>query len=326
MTEFVEFVSHGNVMVMLLFIAFVCLVLGLGVPTTANYVLVATLMAPVVVELGAQSGLIIPLIAVHLFVFYYGIMGDITPPVGLATLRGGRHLGRGRDPDRHPGQHLCAAHGDPAVHLDLQSATAADRCALHSRARQRGAGMHAGHTRLRGRDNGVVPGQDAWLGTQRFLALAVVLLFRPDYFMDRLTPEYTDVPAAKLYEVARSAPDRVVMVIEGQTLEERRQAQDGGTDPRAGHRRPQAAAGRRPHRRHARRQGADRAGQVRHAGRQVRFRAGLGRGHRQGADRSAHAGTGSICPRCCWSVWCGGRKGVGWCRRHRGSFRRKQSA
>ena len=59
--------------------------LCLGVPTTANYLLVATLMAPVVVELGAQSGLIIPLIAVHLFVFYYGIMGDITPPVGLAT-------------------------------------------------------------------------------------------------------------------------------------------------------------------------------------------------------------------------------------------------
>jgi len=85
MTEFVEFVAQGNVMAMLLFIAFVCLVLGLGVPTTANYVLVATLMAPVVVELGAQSGLIIPLIAVHLFVFYYGIMGDITPPVGLAT-------------------------------------------------------------------------------------------------------------------------------------------------------------------------------------------------------------------------------------------------
>ncbi len=85
MTEFVEFVSQGNVIAMLLFIAFVCLVLGLGVPTTANYVLVATLMAPVVVELGAQAGLVIPLIAVHLFVFYYGIMGDITPPVGLAT-------------------------------------------------------------------------------------------------------------------------------------------------------------------------------------------------------------------------------------------------
>src|SRR5690606_17928967 len=85
MTDFVEFVSQGNVMVMLLFTAFVCLVLGLGVPTAANYVLVATLMAPVVVELGARSGLVIPLVAVHLFVFYYGIMGDITPPVGLAT-------------------------------------------------------------------------------------------------------------------------------------------------------------------------------------------------------------------------------------------------
>ncbi|MEP7262647.1 MAG: TRAP transporter permease, partial [Usitatibacter sp.] len=85
MTEFVEFVSFGNVIVMLLFTAFVCLVLGLGVPTTANYILVATLMAPVIVELGAQSGLVIPLIGVHLFVFYYGIMGDVTPPVGLAT-------------------------------------------------------------------------------------------------------------------------------------------------------------------------------------------------------------------------------------------------
>src|SRR5690606_10183101 len=85
MTEFVEFISQGNVIVMLPFVAASCLVIGLGVPTTANYVLVATLMAPVVVELGAQHGMIIPLIAVHMFVFYYGVMADITPPVGLAT-------------------------------------------------------------------------------------------------------------------------------------------------------------------------------------------------------------------------------------------------
>ncbi len=57
----------------------------MGLPTTANYIVVATLMAPVVVELGAQSGLIVPLIAVHLFVFYFGIMADVTPPVGLAS-------------------------------------------------------------------------------------------------------------------------------------------------------------------------------------------------------------------------------------------------
>ncbi|MBS3647190.1 TRAP transporter permease [Pseudaminobacter sp. 19-2017] len=84
MTELVEFISGGNVIVMLLMVAAISLVLGLGIPTTANYILVASLMAPVVVELAAQNGLAIPLIAVHLFVFYFGIMADITPPVGLA--------------------------------------------------------------------------------------------------------------------------------------------------------------------------------------------------------------------------------------------------
>ena len=85
MTELVEFISGGNVILMLILIAAISLVLGMGIPTTANYILVATLMAPVVVELGAQAGLAIPLIAVHLFVFYFGIMADITPPVGLAA-------------------------------------------------------------------------------------------------------------------------------------------------------------------------------------------------------------------------------------------------
>jgi len=61
------------------------LILGMGLPTTANYIVVSTLMAPVIVTLGAQSGLIIPLIAVHLFVFYFGILADDTPPVGLAA-------------------------------------------------------------------------------------------------------------------------------------------------------------------------------------------------------------------------------------------------
>jgi TRAP transporter 4TM/12TM fusion protein len=85
MTEFVEFISGGYLLLMLIFTAVISLVLGMGLPTTANYIVVATLMAPVVVELGAQSGLIVPLIAVHLFVFYFGIMADVTPPVGLAS-------------------------------------------------------------------------------------------------------------------------------------------------------------------------------------------------------------------------------------------------
>jgi len=85
MTEFVEFISGGNLMLILLFTAVISLILGMGLPTTANYIVVSTLMAPVIVSLGAQNGLIVPLIAVHLFVFYFGILADDTPPVGLAA-------------------------------------------------------------------------------------------------------------------------------------------------------------------------------------------------------------------------------------------------
>ena len=85
MTEIVEIVSGGNLMIMLIMVAVICLILGMGLPTTANYIVVSSLMAPVVVELGAQNGLLVPLIAVHLFVFYFGLMADVTPPVGLAS-------------------------------------------------------------------------------------------------------------------------------------------------------------------------------------------------------------------------------------------------
>ncbi|MCW8884653.1 MAG: TRAP transporter permease [Motiliproteus sp.] len=85
MTEFVEFISGGSVLLMLVFTAIISLILGMGLPTTANYIVVSTLMAPVIVSLGAQHGLIVPLIAVHLFVFYFGILADDTPPVGLAA-------------------------------------------------------------------------------------------------------------------------------------------------------------------------------------------------------------------------------------------------
>ncbi|MDX1401885.1 MAG: TRAP transporter permease, partial [Kiloniellales bacterium] len=86
LTEFVELISGGNVMLMLIFTAVISLILGMGLPTTANYIVVSTLMAPVIVTLGAKSGLIGPLIAVHMFVFYFGILADDTPPVGLAAI------------------------------------------------------------------------------------------------------------------------------------------------------------------------------------------------------------------------------------------------
>ncbi len=85
MTDLVETISAGNMILMLLLVAVICLILGMGMPTTASYIVVSTLMAPVVVELGAQSGLVVPLVAVHMFVFYFGLMADVTPPVGLAA-------------------------------------------------------------------------------------------------------------------------------------------------------------------------------------------------------------------------------------------------
>ncbi len=85
MAEFVELISAGNIILMLLFTAIISLILGMGLPTTANYIVVSSLMAPVIVEVGAANGLIVPLIAVHMFVFYFGILADDTPPVGLAA-------------------------------------------------------------------------------------------------------------------------------------------------------------------------------------------------------------------------------------------------
>jgi TRAP transporter 4TM/12TM fusion protein len=81
----VEAISGGNIYILLIMTAILCIVLGMGLPTTANYIVVASLLAGVVVELGGASGLVLPLIAVHLFVFYFGLMADSTPPVCLAA-------------------------------------------------------------------------------------------------------------------------------------------------------------------------------------------------------------------------------------------------
>ncbi|MCZ2413176.1 MAG: TRAP transporter fused permease subunit, partial [Burkholderiales bacterium] len=220
MTDFVEVVSQGNVVVMLLFTAFVCLVLGLGVPTTANYILVASLMAPVIVELGAQNGLIIPLIAVHLFVFYYGIMGDITPPVGLATFA------------------AAAISGEDAIRTGIQGSLYALRTVVlpfvfifnpalllidvhgwFEVAIVAFASIVASLT--------FAAATMAWFRVRcrwwevAVLLLATFALFRPDWFMDRFTPPYREVGAAQIFEVARQLGegDRLALVIAGTNLE-----------------------------------------------------------------------------------------------------------
>jgi hypothetical protein len=220
MTDFVEFVSQGNILAMLVFTAFVCLVLGLGVPTTANYILVATLMAPVIVELGAQSGMVIPLIAVHLFVFYYGIMGDITPPVGLASFAG-----------------AAIAKVDP-IAVGIQGSVYAIRTVVlpfiwifnpalllinvsgwaeallvavaSTIASLAFAAATMAFFRIRCR----------WWEVVLLLA-ATFFLFRPDWFADRIAPEYVDAPASQFYEVAARLDEgeRLAFLIAGQTLE-----------------------------------------------------------------------------------------------------------
>ena len=220
MTDLVELISGGSVLLMLLFTAFVCLVLGLGVPTTANYILVASLMAPVIVELGAQSGVIIPLIAVHLFVFYYGIMGDITPPVGLATFA------------------AAAISGEDPIKTGIQGSTYALRTVILPF-------LWIYNPQL------LLIGIDSWL--EGFLVLAastvamlvfaaitmnwfrtrsrwwenlillaaVFVLFRPNFLMDMVTEPYRSLPVAEWSKVVGEIPDegRFMVSIAGTTIE-----------------------------------------------------------------------------------------------------------
>ena len=72
-------------LLVLVITAIASLILGLGLPTTANYIVMATLTAPVIYNLGQEFGYGFPLLAAHLFVFFFGILADDTPPVGLAA-------------------------------------------------------------------------------------------------------------------------------------------------------------------------------------------------------------------------------------------------
>lgn len=83
--DIIESLSGGNIYVILILAAAVSLVLGMGLPTTANYIVMASLTAPVILILAHDNGFLIPAIAAHLFVFYFGILADDTPPVGLAA-------------------------------------------------------------------------------------------------------------------------------------------------------------------------------------------------------------------------------------------------
>jgi TRAP transporter 4TM/12TM fusion protein len=83
--EVVDTIAGGNLLILLVITAVASLLLGMGLPTTANYIIMASLTVPVILQLGEDYGLVIPAIAAHLFCFFFGILADDTPPVGLAA-------------------------------------------------------------------------------------------------------------------------------------------------------------------------------------------------------------------------------------------------
>jgi TRAP transporter 4TM/12TM fusion protein len=220
MTDLVEAISGGYVIPMLLLTAAICLIIGLGIPTTASYILVASLMAPVIVELGAQGGLAIPLIAVHLFVFYFGIMADVTPPVGLAAFAAAAISGE--DPNRigwqgtvysmrtailpfvfifNPQMLLIGVESWAQTALVVAASTAA--ILLFAAASM---GFFAARSRL-------------W--ESALLLAACFALFRPDWFLNQVAPATVELPGREfLAQVAQAPADRrLAIVVEGMSIE-----------------------------------------------------------------------------------------------------------
>lgn len=203
MSELVEFVSGGNLILMLVMVGLLSLVLGMGLPTTANYIVVSSLMAGVVVELGAQSGLIVPLIAVHLFVFYFGIMADVTPPVGLASfaaaaVSGGDAIRTGFTAFfyslRTVALPFVFIFNTDLLLIDvnwMQGILVAISATIAILVFTAGTmGYFVSRSRIY---------------ESVLLVFAAFALFRPDFFMDRVMPPYAAVPPAELVQALDAA-------------------------------------------------------------------------------------------------------------------------
>jgi len=219
MTEFVEFISGGNLMLILLFTAIISLILGMGLPTTANYIVVSTLMAPVIVELGAQNGLIVPLIAVHLFVFYFGILADDTPPVGLAAFAAAGISGG--DPIRT---------GIQGFTYDIRTAILPFMFIFNTELLMIGIGSWF-HlvvvivTSVIGMLVFAAATQGFFLTKSKFyetlaLLLVTFILFRPGYFWDKFYPPFEDKPGIELVQIIETIePGSMLRLkIKGETM------------------------------------------------------------------------------------------------------------
>ena len=213
--EFVEFLSGGSLILMLILVALMSLILGMGLPTTANYIVVSSLMAPVIITLGAQNGLLVPLIAVHLFVFYFGILADDTPPVGLAAFAAAA-ISKG-DPIKTGIQGFAYdirtallpflfIFNTELLLIDVSPMKAIFVFVVAVFAMMLFASATQGYFLTRNKK---------W--ESALLLLVAFTLFRPGYWLDQVSPPYDSAEPSKIYEVVGQAtPDGVItMVISG---------------------------------------------------------------------------------------------------------------
>jgi len=189
-------------------------------PTTANYIVVSSLMAPVIMSLGAANNVAIPLIAAHMFVFYFGILADDTPPVGLAAYAA-----------------AAISKGDP-IGTGVQGFIYDIRTAILPF-------LFIFNTQLLmiGIDNVfsfllvvissiiaillfAAATQGYWLVKSRWwetllLLFVAFMLFRPGYFWNKIDPPYENLPGTQIFEIAEamSPGQSIRFVVEGETLE-----------------------------------------------------------------------------------------------------------
>ncbi|MDR1360151.1 MAG: TRAP transporter permease [Deltaproteobacteria bacterium] len=199
----VEVLSMGSLPLLLVLTAVFCLILGMGLPTTANYIIVSTLLAPVISSLTSAHGMVTPLVAIHLFCLYFGVMADATPPVALAAFAAAGVSGG--DPFKTGVQgflyemrtailpfvflfnpEILLINVESIPHLLWVIATAALACMAFASVTQ----------------NYLLTRNRIW---ESLLLLAVTAaLFRPEIFRDRFFPPYQELPAN---EIVRSVEE-----------------------------------------------------------------------------------------------------------------------
>ena len=216
----VEFIAAGNLFLILLFTAMISLILGMGLPTTANYIVVSSLMAPVIMSLGAANNVAIPLIAAHMFVFYFGILADDTPPVGLAAYAAAA-ISKG-DPIRT---------GIQGFIYDMRTAVLPFIFIFNTQLLM--IGIDSVISFISVVTSSVIAillfaaaTQGYWLVKNRLWETVLMLIvafmfFRPGYFWDKVDPPYENISGQELFKVAdtMSEGEPIRFVVEGETIE-----------------------------------------------------------------------------------------------------------